>query len=358
MKIGILTYHRVPNYGALLQAVATRVVLQEMGHDVYYVDYYPEYHRKRYKYFSTYDFKKCGLIGKIRYVIESVKTFSYKRARKRNFELFIKREIEPYCRPMSESYDVIVYGSDQIWRKQAESGTFNPIYFGKMLPAKKHIAYAASMGDMILSSTEKELLKKLVLNLDGIGVREVGLQTLLEGIHINNVIQVLDPTLLITASKWDMIIPAMKFSKKYLLYYGLMNGSFDETLIYDFARKNNWEVIRLVGTATKKNTYHLRTSAGPDEFLNLIRNAEYVFTSSFHGLVFSILYHKQFFTSFKTNAQRAESILSSLGLSDRLLTPMCKSLPAVTDINYTDVNKKIVELREPSLKYLKKYCHE
>lgn len=44
MKIGILTYHRVPNYGALLQAVATRVVLQEMGHDVYYVDYYPEYH--------------------------------------------------------------------------------------------------------------------------------------------------------------------------------------------------------------------------------------------------------------------------------------------------------------------------
>ena len=102
----------------------------------------------------------------------------------------------------------------------------------------------------------------------------------------------------------------------------------------------------------------MRTSAGPDEFLNLIRNAEYVFTSSFHGLVFSILYHKQFFTSFKTNAQRAESILSSLGLSERLLTPMCKSLPVVNNINYYDVNKKVVELREPSLKYLKRYCHE
>jgi len=49
MKIGILTYHRVPNYGALLQAIAARVILQQMGHNVHYVDYYPEYHRNKYK---------------------------------------------------------------------------------------------------------------------------------------------------------------------------------------------------------------------------------------------------------------------------------------------------------------------
>lgn len=358
MKIGILTYHRVPNYGALLQAVATRVVLQEMGHEVYYVDYYPEYHRKRYRYFSSYTFKHRNFKDKIRYVRDCIKYYPYKKVRKRNFDTFIKKEIKPYCKPLSEAYDVIIYGSDQIWRKQRESGTFNPIYFGKMLQAKKHIAYAASMGMMDLTKKDKEKFKSLVLNLDGIGVREIGLKNLLESLSIKNAVQVLDPTLLIDASKWNKIAPVQQYPTNYVLYYDLMSGSFNEDLIKDFAQQKKLQLIKIVGTATQKDTYNIRTSAGPYEFLNLIRNADFVFTSSFHGLVFSILYQKQFFTSFKNNAQRAKSLLDSLGLSERLLEPLCTSLPLLDSIKYNDVHQKIMNLREPSLNYLKKYCHE
>lgn len=356
MKIGILTYHRVHNFGALLQAVALRYVLQNMGHQVYYVDYYPPYHRRIYKVFSWHDFFSRDTIRKkMRYVIDRVTQYPYRRERQRNFNDFISNEIIPYCRSVDEKYDVVFYGSDQIWRIQKDFNDFNPTYFGAgCIKASRHVSYAASMGTVCLSIPQQERFKYLVSHLDVISVREAALKSLLQSMNFNNVEQVVDPTLLLRDQEWNRLFPTKKIQKKkYLLFYDLMKGSFREDGVYNFANKKGLDVIVLSGSATSAPSGTMVTTAGPYQFLDLICGAEFVCTSSFHGLAFSLIFNKQFFVSFKTNSERAESLLASLGISERLLKSNSEELSIWEDINYEIVNDKLIHLKDSSLKFIR-----
>lgn len=353
MKIGILTYHRSHNYGALLQAVATRTILQKMGHEVHFVDYFPAYHGEMYKLNPFVNFKKKRIKG----VISDIIRYPYRKKRYDKFMSFINKEIIPYCGLVDEEYDLIIYGSDQIWRIQKELGGFNPIYFGAGdLKAKRHASYAASMGIEVLSDEQKERLKQLVRNLDYISVREESLKEMLESLLIKNVNLSLDPTLLLSKEDWNCYINAHNNYGRYLLLYDLMKGSINTQAVYNFAKERNLEVVEIVGTARRKETRNLRTTDGPYEFLNLINNAEFVFTSSFHGLVFSILFRKQFYASYKQNSSRAESLLSLLGLRHHLLTPNQRSIPAYPGIDYDIITEKLNLLKKESLRYLYDIC--
>ena len=96
-----------------------------------------------------------------------------------------------------------------------------------------------------------------------------------------------------------------------------------------------------------------RSTVGPDDFVNLIRNAEYVLSSSFHGLAFSIIFHKEFYVSFKVNAARAKTLLDNCGLSNRFLAPY-SPIPVITDsIDYVAVDLRLQNLRNRTLRYLK-----
>lgn len=351
MKIGILTYHRSENYGALLQAVALRSKLQEMGHDAYFIDYFPDYHVKLYKPFSVDVCSQYSVKGQMAYLLE----YPLRKKRHHVFQDFIQKEIVPYCRRMDEEFDVVFYGSDQIWRKQEALGDFNPVYFGKNeIPAKIHASYAASMGVMNLNDEEKKKLKELVTHLKYVSVREVALKELIEGLGVKDIRLDIDPTLLLTNSEWNHTIHStLSFKKDFVLIYDLQLNCFDRDAIEEFAKKRNLDVIRLVGIARKFPTYYCRSLDGPYEFLSLIRAAKYVFTSSYHGLVFSLINKKQFFTSFNNNAVRAESILSYLGLSERMLSLRTANIPESGDIDYNQVSHKMDEARKESVSYIK-----
>lgn len=356
MKIGILTYHRVHNFGALLQAIALRYVLQNMGHQVFYVDYYPPYHRRLYKVFSWHEFFSRDTIkNKMRYVIDRAIQYPYRKERQRNFTDFISKEIIPYCKSVDENFDVVFYGSDQIWRIQKDLNDFNPIYFGAgCIKANKHVSYAASMGTVYLSRPQQEKFKYLVSHLDFISVREVALQSLLQSMNFTNVEQVVDPTLLLVCQEWNRLFPINQIrNKKYLLFYDLMKGSFRKDVVYDIAKKKGLDVIVLAGSATSAPSETMITTAGPYQFLDLIRGAEFVCTSSFHGLAFSLIFNKQFFVSFKTNSERAESLLASLDISDRLLKNHSADITVLEDINYDIVNEKLFHLKDFSLKFIR-----
>lgn len=179
MKIGILTYHRSHNYGALLQAIALRHVLTGLGHDAYFIDYWPEYHADMYKLFSSIEFHSYSLFGKIKYIVKTAILSRNKIKRIKSFNRFIDRFITPHSLPTTESFDIIIYGSDQIWRKQPRIGYhFNPVYFGdNQFEAKKHITYAASMGNIKdLSPADEETIQKWLRHFSFISVRETDLQ--------------------------------------------------------------------------------------------------------------------------------------------------------------------------------------
>ena len=353
MKIGIVTYHRTNNYGAVMQALATRFVLEEMGHEAYYVDYWPNYHKEVYALFPKNKFIKLSLHGKLSFLLSLIKYYKSKKRRIDNFEKFFQTHIYPYCRPVDDTYDVVIYGSDQIWRKQVGLNRYNPFYFGdNKIRTQHHISYAASMGILPNNDIDKKEVKELVSHLDRISVREEGLRQLLLSLGYKDVVLSLDPTLLLNSEKWDKYLPTEPYNgKRYVLVYMLQAKAFNIGEIKKFAEAKGLELIVLRGSAITRETETNITSAGPYEFINLLKNADYVFTSSFHGLAFSILYRKQFYASFKGNAERAESLLHQLGVHDRLLPPQFVIPHNIAMIDYEEVDRRLDALRMKSLNY-------
>ena len=354
MKIGIVTYHRTNNYGAVMQALATRFVLEEMGHEAYYVDYWPDYHKEKYELFPKKKFDKFDILQKAIFLLQLCLHYRSKKNRIENFEKFFQTYIYPYCRPIDDTYDIVVYGSDQIWRKHKELGDYNPVYFGENnIKTQRHISYAASMGILPDNDADKAKVKELVSHLEKMSVREEDLQQLLLSLGYTNVTLSLDPTLLLNSEQWDKHLPTEPYKgDKYALIYILGGNAFDLKEVKKFTDSKGLKLIILRGYANTKETETNITSAGPIEFIRLIKNAEYVFSASFHGLAFSIIYGKQFFTSFKANSGRAESLLNQLGIKGRLLPPKSPIPQDETPIDYNGVRKKLEEYRKEAFNFL------
>lgn len=355
MKIGILTYHRTLNYGACLQAIATRFILEKMGHEAYYVDYWPEYHSLKYKAFSLKKFKYISILGGLKYIIDSIKYYRYRQERISNFEQFFKVYLYPYCRSVKEEYDIIIYGSDQIWRKHSELRDYNPVYFGdNNFKTKCHVAYSASMGILPSSNKDMDRVKDLVSHMNKIAVREENLKELLLNLGFDNIQVTLDPTLLLDKKEWENIIPLKSsLNFKYMLLYSIGNSAFDIEKVKGYAKKHGCKLVVLSGNAKQKSTKLVYTTDGPDKFLSLIRHAECVFTSSFHGLAFSIIFEKEFFASYYKNSNRAETLLNLLEIKGRLLPPKTSIPQDVPPIDYKEVRSRLEVLRQDSLSFLK-----
>lgn len=359
MKIGIVTYHRSHNYGALLQAIATRIVLESLGHEAYYVDYWPGYHRRMYALVNEKALFQWNLLRSGRYLLKLLYTLKNKRLRRTNMNCFIAQYIEPYCKPETERFDAIVYGSDQIWRKQREGVGYNPIYFGQNdFCSNRHVSYAASMGILPKNATDTVQLRELLSHLDRISVREENLKDYLVSIGIPDVHVSLDPTLLLMSEQWDGVFNSVNGKQigvtreKYILFYDLMPNSFRHSEIVRYAYEKHCKLKVLYGRSIHRETADRICTASPKGFVDLIRNAEFVFTSSFHGLVFSIIYEKPFLASFALNAGRAESILQQLGLSDRLAKPMGELSIDNYTIDYKAVKERLKAMRTESIQFI------
>ncbi len=336
MKIGILTYHRSHNYGALLQAVALKKVIEDVGNEVAYVDYWPYEHDQRYRVVNHVYLKKAELLHKATYICRIAKNLPNIIKRIRSFRKFIDRHIAPNCKSIDSQYECIVYGSDQIWRKEQNLGNkIDKMYLGEgILGQIPKISYAASMGVVNLEGGDYKILYKYLSEFEAVSVREQDLKIAVEKSGIKDVKQVLDPTLLLTKEEWLELLNIKSIRKPgYVLYYSLMPGSFDERQIRKFARERNLEFV-------------------PEVMLSLVANADYVFTSSYHGLVFSLIFNKEVFASFRTNAGRAQTLLSSLKIPERLLSPNTRDFQ-LQKIPYGTVSLRMAELRTDSLTWLK-----
>lgn len=353
MKIGILTYHRSHNYGALLQGIALREVLVRAGHQATFIDYWPDYHRHMYALFSFHRMmSRKGFGGKMRYLKNCIVNYKNRKKRKTNFDAFIKKNIEPYISTINDNYDVIVHGSDQIWRKQPEMNTYNPVYFGKhQIKTNRKVSYAASMGILPQKDSDKAILKEHMSYLDSISVREESLLTLVKELGYPNAVHDLDPTLLLTRDYWANRFNLKQSSECYALYYKIQD-SFDMNELRRYTESKGLKLKVIHSKANVAESEVNITTASPQQFLQLIYGAELVFTSSFHGLAFALNFHKPFFASFFKNGSRASSLLKQCDLEYRLVLPNA-SIPSVEKtIDFSKVDCVLEGLRETSKKYL------
>jgi len=348
MKIGIITFHRSNNYGTALQTFSLYRKLIELypSCEVYIVDYYAERIKKGYR-LIRFEHLRSFIYSLIRLPFSVKIHFSFSKFIKENFKLMDIKYVS--C------LDFLVCGSDQIWNPQITRG-FDPYYFGCIDGfTGKTIIYAASDGGY-LGNGKSYILKKYLMHINAISVRE---STMLSSLNLynNNISVVLDPVFLFDKENWCKIASNKKY-QNYILIYRLAPDDKMLRDAYKLAKKKGLQIIQLRAFHPFRETFRgKRKMAIPSihDFLSLFLHADYVFTSSFHGLAFSIVFNKQFYVyqqliNEKRN-DRLHCILSEFNLIDRYDSYF--NVEKIETIDYTNVNNLLQKRRDDSILFLK-----
>lgn len=351
MKIGILTFHRVLNYGAQLQAYALQTFLEQLGYDSYIADYWPKYRQRSLKLFSIKYFLPMGLGQKLIYLKSHLAIFRYYRRNNNNNEF-----VEKYLKTSSDtSYDALICGSDQIWRKiyYPPFYEYDDTYFGcGQFRAPLVVSYAASMGNVHFKTTADEVrFSQLLKNVNQISVREQDLKDYIES-HTGFKCQlVLDPVFLLSKEQWMQLIDMNEIPKqRYLLYYNHQGLKYTDNFVKSLSKKNDLKIIEIdpevIITHCSKR---YRQTDNARQFLSLIYGAEYVVSTSFHGFALAVRLEKQvYFASRKAKANRIINLARLLELEDRNI----QNKVNYSKIEYSQVSKILDELSVDSRNWL------
>ena len=363
MKIGILTFHRAHNFGAFLQAFALKTFLEEKGHEVELVDYWPKEHAALYRFFYKEEVKSFK--GFLRECVVAYyrknKAKAFINAQKKNWGLGEKPRYENAQQLSRVSYDLLIYGSDQIWWKSRLKGMpgFDIAYWGEYVPKTiTRVSYAASMGAVDLNSEDKQTIQQLLKNFNHISVRENQLKDSIQPLT-NKAIEVnIDPTLLLEKECWEDLCTYTP-ERRYILYYRVMIDEESDRVAQQLSCQTGLPIIRIdaaIGSYRNLSKYTKRAS--PFDFISLIRNAEYVVSTSFHGVAFSVIFEKQFYAIGMGNrSNRVQSLLSALGIGQRLINKK-EDISALETIDYAKVKERLGELRRQAIMYLTRVTDE
>lgn len=377
-KIGVCACYDQKNYGSMLQALATVIKIEELGYD---------YEIIRYSRKITTDL----LLRSLSRIPEKVKYMAAQYMRKRKisgiegltqkiqlrndcFNRFYKEKFcktSPVYNTYSElekaaaNYSAVLVGSDQLWRPEGYStGFYNLMFVPDETPK---ISYATSFGVSQIPDNKRKTAKTFLKRIDHISVRELRASEMIKELIGRNVPTVVDPTLLFTGEEWEKIIPRKEIiNEKYIFCYLLGLNPQHRKWVEELKQQTECKIVTIphldefVECDVVFGDYQL-FDVGPAEFINLIRNAEYVCTDSFHGSVFSILYHKLFVTfnrfsdeSKNSRNSRIESLLKQTGLEKRRMTNSDQHIANIiqSEINYCQVEKNLTEMRTKSVAYL------
>jgi hypothetical protein len=348
IKIGIITIHSDLHYGAILQAFALNKVLSGK-YESKIIDY-----RKKPTNLPQFSLPKMLIY----HLVNLKKAFRFRRFLKTEISINCFKTVEELMNNFSDQYDVILTGSDQVWNPAVGGmDTLNPIFFGAFAAKEKYkkISYASSVGNHIYSEEEKILVKKWLSEYSHLSTREIFGKKQLEDILNVKVDLVLDPTLLMTKNQWLKVAIPVKIKYKYLLVYNVGNTiDVDSEYARKIADENGWKVVFMSVRLKKDKNIDINIPhCGPGEFIWLFNNAEYVVTSSFHGVAFSINFKKKFINVYNPNSpQRIDMLLNSLGLNDRTVKSIDDLQFIKRDVDYQYASIQLDRLRKISYDYL------
>lgn len=364
MRIGILTFHAADNYGAVLQAYALQEYLTGLGHSVEIIDYRPEYLINGYRICPKSRYK--GIKGVIRTLGREIFNFIkmghchyLKILKKRAFANFrakylnLSKNIFRGVVDNDMNYDAVFFGSDQIWSMRHTGG--GDILFMGGFPSQKgtlKIAYAASAGKYFEVLLNCKTFLDNVNNFDSLSVRELDLYNAVKTVYKGEPEVVVDPTLLAPEGIWAPFIGKPIIPRGYVLIYEVIENSRINDFANKLAKELGVEIIR-IWDGYKLSWRKYTLNMGPDAFVNLIKYARCVLTTSFHAVAFSLIFKKDFY--FLSNKEPAEnritSILTYLNLMDRYTENVKTSFTPI-DWNSVGFDEKIAKLRSQSANFI------
>lgn len=291
MKVGILTYHFAYNYGAMLQAYALQQTVIKLGHTCNLIDYRPYAIDKAYHfYFKDIIFAP----HKFFYNIFENENKGKKFDQFMKDNLILSKKVKNSKMINKKKYDAIITGSDQIWNLDISHNDF--IYFlDGIEDSVNKIAYAPSIKNYDVLEKYKYKIGKLLSKYDYLSGRENDVVEFIEShTNVKDINHVMDPVYLLEEKDWIKIISQNRmFTDRYILFYVL--GEEKEYVQLLNRVQENRSIKTIVIHPIKNNVSYgdiFLNNIGPQDFLNLIYNADIVITDSFHCFSFSIIFRK------------------------------------------------------------------
>lgn len=370
-KVGIITYHHYNNYGTMLQALALQNMIENLGYDCEIIDFKQNNQLKKTELLKV-RIKRIGIYFKnIKKYCMLNKAKGKFNERNKKFEEFYSKHLVLGNAHYTNSneicanppiYDAYIVGSDQTWNPNVGKNP-DAFYLTFVKDKKQCGSYAPSVGLSKLTSSQETRMKSKLEHISYLSCREYMGSKLLHEVTEREVTTVLDPTMLLDCNKWIRYKDNMnRLPDNYILQYFLGDVIECRKFVKELSEKTNLPVLILPHSyldLDKSNQLY----CGPDGFLDLIYNADYICTDSFHGTAFSINFNKNFFAFHKrrededgSDNSRITDLLQRFGLGDRLITDY--NLPDKLLIDYQRVNLQFDILRENSVTYLKNMLGE
>lgn len=375
MKIKTITCHDVYNYGASLQAYALQSFLQRQGHTVEIIDYLPDYRKKRYDFLTLWS--KNRLLQRITSYLPFLKPIVaiiknrkkiyhyYKDGfylRKHAFDNFKSSHLTttPVCyRSLNQltenkpEADLYIAGSDQIWNtNHCLNGSDGAFYCTFEPRSNKCISYAASFGCDFVSSESLGIVKEGLKHLRAISVRESSGVKIVEDLGYK-ACEVLDPVFLLEKRDWESLCKVRRDGDYLLVYDFLHNDPNLKKAALDISKMKKLKIISINDFREIDYADKNVNDAGPIEFLEYVRGAKFVISSSFHATAFSVIFQKEFLTFPLVghgNFSRMRDFLDGLDMSERFINEATE--PSLTPIDYGKVQVRLEEKKKESTKWI------
>ena len=353
LKIGIVTVQDSSNLGSFLQALSLQEVVKKNGDEPIFV--------KTRSKFSTL----CLFLGYnnspsvrstksfIAFVLNSIKHLRTTKAAYQKYKTY-KKDWNQYNKVITVkkfnrmNADVLLLGSDEIWNTNKPVFR-NSIFYGVGVNAKRKYGYAVSVGDMKENGYDKfPELQGGIADLDGVLVRDNHSYDVLSHYDINCIGKICDPTLQIDIKEYMKNANKVELpDKDYMVVYAYTVSNSNRHLIQEFAKANN---LITVAVSLPHSWCDKYVNCSPLEFGAILENAKYVFTATFHGTIFSALYHTNFLV--QASLPKVFDVLEILGLEKNIIPNNCDTTQFENLMkqsrNYEDVEYRIKNLRDKS----------
>ena len=343
MKIALFTIWHVYNYGAEMQTYATVRALTDLGHTVEVVD------------LRLSDAAPKNLKMKVASHISSFTSLNVKFTRFWSDYIPSTRRYRSIEDLMSHppKADVYLVGSDQVWNIEL-TGSLAPAFFLEFGDNIRRVSYASSFGTSCLSEKFVQVFCRSLEKFNFVSCREQNGVELLKK-HFNiDAVNVLDPTLL--HENYFELTGEMKENDSLVFYP--VSEDVDEIERFSIKLSESLNLSYINVNKRRKLWGSIRWDClSVQHWLRAIGQSKFVITTSFHGIAFSLLFHRQFAAIGidKRRNVRMTDLLSKLGLMDRYF----ESVEALRDerpwtkrIDYDSVDDKLRALRSGSYTFL------
>ena len=374
--VGLCIVHKNHNYGSMLQSFATLVKLDELGVDYEIIDYS---HPRTLQFYAG----AAGRLANRDFLYSKARLFRKKAGKKlhpdyaaneavrgERFDRFVKERFPRFSEPINEyrrlrryaeKFTDVLVGSDQLWLPSGNGTNFYNLMFAPR--ACNRIAYAASFGVSSIPAHQRKETAEYLNRIRHISLREESGKRIVKELTGRDVPVILDPTMVITRKQWDEAVPDKAVTDgEYLFCYFLGNNPSHREEASALAKSLGLKIVTLRHldeyiASDEKFGDEAPYDVGPEEFVNLIRNAKYVCTDSFHGSVFSILYHKQFISFNRygdgknSRNSRLDTLFGNIGIDRRFHGDLKSEI--LRKIDYDAVDSKLEVLRMRSDRFIR-----